>query len=399
MKISTNIKLERVVEILTALFVFFLMLDPADILHLKMPLFALLIAGCAVSWRRVSWSMGLSFLMLCIMGVATLAGFVMGYDTRIGFAMGMYKTYVMLILLAWVPHIRLVERLRVPLLFMFLVVVALFVVTLLDRSIFLSVYYLLNSHPRFADMIMFGSRTFLGTKISYVYYTSAPVLLMLLGVVFQNFLRENRHRWRNFLWFFVALTPLVLGGTRAMLLSAFAIVGIMILLEMLRWGRLWRIASIGGWFFGTVAAMLVLSVFLGDKEEGSLRTKGVLSEAFFDLIDERPETLLWGNGPGATFDSHGIRGVATASELTYLELIRWYGVPLGVVVMAIYWLPLYLIYRKRKVLPYAGAVGVGFLFYLFLSGTNPYLLSSNGILALLAAYCYALNPYYEGRTI
>ena len=113
-------------------------------------------------------------------------------------------------------------------------------------------------------------------------------------------------------------------------------------------------------------------------------------------IFEYPETLLWGNGVGATFDSLGVRGSeATQSELFYYEIVRFWGVPLGFAFLMIYLYPMVLIYRNRYELCYWKYILLGYTFYLLSAGTNPYLTSSNGLLTLLLMYSYALNPYYR----
>lgn len=123
-----------------------------------------------------------------------------------------------------------------------------------------------------------------------------------------------------------------------------------------------------------------------------------MTQAFFYHLDDNPETLIWGNGVGATFDSLGVRGRnAVASELFYYEIIRFFGMPLGLLFLIVYVYPLVLIYKKRRLLLYWKAISIGYLSYLFAGGTNPYLISSNGMITLLIMYAYALNPYYHAK--
>ena len=146
----------------------------------------------------------------------------------------------------------------------------------------------------------------------------------------------------------------------------------------------------------SILILLLIIALLNDKGEPSLDIKTTLANAFFNHINNNPETLIWGNGVGATFDSLGVRGKdAVASELFYYEIVRFFGLPLGLLFLIVYIYPFWLIYKKRKLLPYWKAISLGYLSYLFAGGTNPYLTSSNGMITLLIMYSYALNPYYH----
>ena len=113
---------------------------------------------------------------------------------------------------------------------------------------------------------------------------------------------------------------------------------------------------------------------------------------------KNPWLLIFGEGPGATFDSLGVRGrFAVQSELTYLDLIRWFGIPFTVIIMLVYLYPVRLIYSKRRNLEYSSVLILAYLLYLVIAGTNPLLISSTGMLALLVMYSYAFNPYYESN--
>jgi hypothetical protein len=134
---------------------------------------------------------------------------------------------------------------------------------------------------------------------------------------------------------------------------------------------------------------------LNDKKESSLQIKSGHLISYKKLIVEHPLILILGAGAGSKFYSEGFKENVAQTEWSYAEIIRWFGVFGGGIIISIYLFPLYILYKKRKTLPYSFPVRIGYSFYLLIAGTNPLLLGSNGLLALLIIYNYVFNPKYE----
>ena len=58
----------------------------------------------------------------------------------------------------------------------------------------------------------------------------------------------------------------------------------------------------------------------------------------------------------------------------------------------IYLYPVSVIWKNRLRLKYAYSIIGGYILYLLIAGTNPLLVNSTGMLALLVVYSYAYNP-------
>lgn len=391
------IKLGNIVDGITALFVFSLMVDPGDvILRLKLPLFALLLVSCVVVYPKIDFNLlKADFVFYGILAFTSLIGFFMAYKTDYPMMIQMYKTFVMIWLLPWCRHLRFLEYLLLPACVIGVVVISIYIVISFVPGAEIPISSFLSN--AFPGTIFLSRRTFLGVNIMAIYYTSIPVLLLFLPVMQKRIFYLRTASFQYKLAFVLIVFSLILGGTRALMLS---VVGILFSIWLLETGKKkgGKVFAIFSGFIALLLAFVLLYFLLTDKGEKSLEVKTLLAQAFYKHIGEVPETLIWGNGVGGVFDSLGVRGNdAVLSELSYFELVRWFGIPLTLLFMGIYLYPAFLIYKKRKCLVYGSSIIIGYVFYLLLAGTNPYLIGSNGLLALLVMYSYATNSHYERR--
>ena len=144
-----------------------------------------------------------------------------------------------------------------------------------------------------------------------------------------------------------------------------------------------------------MGSCVMLYKLLNDKNEMSLQIKAGHLHSYKKLVTEHPLVLVFGEGAGSKFYSEGFKKETTLTEWSYAELVRWFGLFGAGIIVFIYFFPLYIFYRKRKILPYSLPARIGYSFYLFIAGTNPLLLGSTGLITLLIMYSYAFNPKYE----
>lgn len=380
---------------LSGLFVFVLLIDPTDnILRLKFPCFALLLIYCLLFYHNNLWNKSFSVILILygLMFATSVMGILCRYPTDMDFALFLYRSFVPLFLLPWCVYLRLLNKLILPGILIGIIVTVCYIIASNDPVAMesMAIYCLDNLKGIFT----IGHRTFLSVDIISVYYSTAGILFIIFPILCYRYMK-----YRSMKILLVSLLLLIVfiaSGLRAIMMSGLAIMlfSWLIYLWECRYKRIASILIFMGIFCGGIVAYLLLN----DAGEPSLDVKNVLAKAFWHHICDNPETLLWGNGVGATFDSLGVRGTeATQSELFYYEIIRYFGIPLGMTFLMIYLYPMLLIYRNRKELSYWKYICVGFIFYLFAAGTNPYLISSNGMLTLLLMYSYALNPYYRNE--
>lgn len=390
---TLTINKTKLQEKITAIFVFILLVDATDYLFgLKMPLFLLLVLICAITYSTVLKSFIAKIILIygCLV-ITSCISFFASFDIDPDMAMFLYKTFLMTFLLLWIDKLHFFEKITCPAVLISCIVIFIYITMLaypeLEAAIFSAIY---NSNEGIP--INMSRRSFVGIELTAVYYKSSILFFLPMAVYYYKMLTET-FKLKNLIIFLLLFSPLIIGGTRANILSAVAVIGILSLIRLSR-TQLGKQVVVLLTIAGIIGCYFVLSALLTDKGEPSLTAKTSLLHSWCDLIVQHPMILVWGQGAGATFFTE-VRGLTSLTEWTYLELIRWFGIPISLLIIGLYLYPFYLMYRKRKSLPYQQPLSIAFLFYLLIAGTNPLLLSSTGMLALLTMYSYALNPNYE----
>ena len=75
------------------------------------------------------------------------------------------------------------------------------------------------------------------------------------------------------------------------------------------------------------------------------------------------------------------------TEWTYIELIRVYGV-FSLLILSVVFFPVYRLWRFAKKDTFSFGIWGTYIIYLFIAGTNPLILSSTGMIMILAIYSY-----------
>lgn len=378
--------------LLSMLFAFSI-INPIDAFFpLKIPLFILLFCFCVFFCKSVR----LDSVMPCVIvySILILTSFMGGfmeYETDYDTSFFYYKTFTFLLLIPWCRYFEVFSSTVYSLLIVAFVCVGIYVIGLINEDVFILLYSYLESELK--GLTAISERTFIGINFTSVYYSSACISLVIFPYLLSMWFDGGRKRY-GFLAIVMGVLIFV-SGLRAMMLAGFIT---FISIILLKFSRKSKAIAVSMFVILSVFTLFLVIALLNDKGELSLDAKKKLTQAFFYHLDDNPETLIWGNGVGATFDSLGVRGRnAVASELFYYEIIRFFGMPLGLLFLIVYVYPLVLIYKKRRLLLYWKAISIGYLSYLFAGGTNPYLISSNGMITLLIMYAYALNPYYHAK--
>lgn len=143
-------------------------------------------------------------------------------------------------------------------------------------------------------------------------------------------------------------------------------------------------------FMGCIIVVLALLYFFktlsfAETDESSTIKSGHL-DSYVLLFRQHPQYLIWGSGLGSTFYTSGTKAVASQTELTYLDLIRWFGIPLTIVIFVILLYPVLQMYFSRTRHLNNRYIIIAYWGYLFIVGTNPLLVSSTGMLVIVIMY-------------
>ncbi|WP_426408248.1 O-antigen ligase family protein [Bradyrhizobium ganzhouense] len=368
------------------LFVFVCVFDPANKLTgLKSPLFGGLwlvtLYGLAINRSGQKLPTGLLAYVLCFIAIPLLSVvwyFVIdGTQPFEGFQL--LKGYV-LVSIALVLFLNRCDS--IPLLCAALTSSAVL-------SVALFVYLEINPHAydhlkQIADptgVLILDKRKF-GPQLELlqVYLASSPMLVVSAAYYFHRGMTESDRRWMRVCWSLVALNlaGLIVGGTRNNILGA-------LILPFLLWPLYQRqplrsaLVSVGLLALCVLPALGTLRA-LFDMNEPSNHIKLELLHDYLKIFSNDPVTLLLGQGLGA-YQYWGAKGGSSyISELTYLELVRNFGLIGAVAMMTLLLAPISLAFATGSQRQRALVLSYGL--YLVACATNPNLFSSMGILIL-----------------
>jgi hypothetical protein len=371
------------------------MIDPPNtLLGLKNIAFGLLLLICLLSYKA-TWKPAWIIIatVYTIISISIVVGYLQGFIFDIQIVKLIYKTYVLLLLLLWINKLSLLEKMFCPTLAIAFTIIAVYCLMTFCPFVGQSLDYFFSTKY---DLIRISRRTFIGIDVLGIYYTSVALLVMPLALHLYNALFKKEKKVKHYCVSIICFIALLFAGTRACMLSAIFLTVLMIIIRLYKFkSKSGKLASLIMICLSVIYSYSLIYELLNDKGEESLQIKSGHLSSYKKLVAEHPLILVLGEGAGSRFYSEGFGEETAQTEWSYAELIRWFGLFGAGIFMFIYLLPLYIVYRKRKILPYSLPVQAGYSFYLLIAGTNPLLLGSNGLLMLLVMYSYALNPKYE----
>lgn len=383
----------KVLEILLHIFCFVLIVDPPNIIfRIKNIIFIIIILFLAFVYRKISVDkLFLFVLVYSILLITFLRGIGAGYHFDYEYVNIFLKAFSPLLLLCWIDKIDFLSKMIFPCIC--ISIISLFIVYAMfyNSSIEGVIYNFMRDHD---DFILMSNRYFLGYKFINVFYRTIPLAIIPCSIYCYRMLFEKKGKKKNFILFAIMALALFFSGTRANMLSVFFIIASLMIIRI-RGGALGRLISIFSLFIFCFLALFILLVFMSEKTESSNMVKYGHLVSYLDLFDSNPDILLWGQGIGSLFYSSGFGEIVPQTEWSYIEIVRYAGLIGGLFIICIYYYPLFILYKKRNTLQYALPFGMGYIFYLGIAGTNPLLISSTGMLALLIAYSYVLSPHHR----
>lgn len=382
----------QLIKILFSALVIVLLLDPADrIFYIKTPLFILILLFWlflkAINRSKIKFNKDVSiiigtFTLISLFGI--MMAFIQNTDVDYTFSIGFIKSISILLILYVVIDLGLKPELylnRYAILIP-MVTFPVYIFSFYDPSLFEKFYTYLVSDKNSA---MLAQRSYYGYDILMVYYKTSPILVFPLSH-FCNKLIRKQNKWSSLILSLIFFFSLIVSGTRANMLSAILIV----LYYIYRYVKekknaLYSIASISIVF--TIIISFLLTLSLKESDESSVIKYGHYS-SFKSNIEDNPQYLIWGQGLGSKFYSEGIGAFTAQTELTYFDLVRFFGIPLTILFLCLIFYPIIYLYINKKINKETRYIVVAYIAYLFIAGTNPLLISSTGMLILMAMYSF-----------
>jgi len=382
--------LKKIIELLFSIFVIVLLLDPADkIFHLKTPIFFLIL---------LLWLLKKSFdnakivvfkdilFVIVAFGIITFLGTIISLlqnsDIDYEFVFGFIKSLSILILLFVIIDldIHAISYLNKYSILIPLFTFPIYLIVLFDFALLDQIFDFLVMQKK---SVMLATRSYYGYNVIMVYFKTSPLLVFPLAF-FLNQLINGVEKRKSFILSFIFFISLLISGTRANMISAVLItLYFLYILIKEKKNFIYKI------FFITGVLILGTNFYKNlafDESESSSVIKTEHFDSFISNLKDNPQYLIWGQGLGSKFYSKGVDDFTTQTELTYFDLIRFFGLPLSIIFMLLIIYPLTYYYFNNKISNENRYLLVAFIFYLFIAGTNPLLISSTGMLVLISMF-------------
>lgn len=384
---------------MTALLFLDVIVDPSNkIFHLKYILFTMvfvvwipsLLSGKPSLPRSMRFP--LFFVGLIMPGYALSLGLIKSFVQNIPMGEILYLNSFFFFLL--LPVIML-ERIHLKKIFnsaslaVVLITGISYLILLYNPNTFGSLYTYLVTDKNVA---MYALRNYGGFTLLMLFYKTSSLLVFPLSFYLFTILIEKKrhHLFLNISILVAIIVTLFISGTRANILSLCLIIFFYFLFYVYKKSK--------PIFFLTGFAFILLFVFVASFLNDTLLNKSEVSNmvkfghliSYIQHFSTNWGVYIWGQGFGSNFYSSGVNSMVSITELTYLELIRVWGLPLTLVFVAILFLPLYVELKSGRI----SHLFIAYLAFLFIAGTNPMLLSSTGMLVLV----YVFSEMYSSQS-
>jgi hypothetical protein len=370
---------------LLVLFMISCIFDPADrVLSLKVPLFAacwaVTLAQC--SFRRERCRLPLELIVYTLLFVAIPFASIVGYYVTGGGqpydGFQLLKGYVLVSLgaLLYLNRIDVLPQLCAVLTALAVLILGVAIAVAVEPTL----YDLLYLPGSLSGLLFLDRRDYAGLVMLQVYFVTSPMLVISIAYYFHLAKTHASHRRR-----------LVYGGLCALSIAAMFFAGtrnniLVSLLLPLALVLLYSRSRLNGVLISAGATAVLGGVFLEeigrlfDPTEVSNFTKLSLLQDYADTLS-RPLTLLAGSGLGAWQFWEAKGASYFISELTFLEMIRNFGLFGALLMGALLAYPVVHAFAMRRSRAERHLV-IAWAFYLLMCVSNPNLFSSMGILIL-----------------
>jgi hypothetical protein len=204
---------------------------------------------------------------------------------------------------------------------------------------------------------------------------SAPFLFVPWCIVVTRLFQKPR--MVDIAWLLAYAVIIAVSGARGIVAVALVFLAIAAIWLTSPRTRMFVVIGLGAALaIGVPAVLSTTSLFSTDEVSNAAKIGHFKS--FLDALDLRG--ALFGNGLGSYYYSSGSGYITPHTELTPVDLARYVGIPLAVAFYGLLLLP------RNRLSAYRGAhflFFLGFGLYLVLSITNPVLINSYGMLAVL----------------
>ncbi|MBL7227184.1 MAG: hypothetical protein JJK56_04200 [Pseudomonas sp.] len=220
----------------------------------------------------------------------------------------------------------------------------------------------------------YGLRNFGGLEMFMLHHRSSPFMLLPLSLFFIDFLKSKR--LHSLFFMIVIMVAIVSSASRGLM-----VMGMISMFVLYFYNQSWAVRLLVLSVLVPAVSLVVgylvaeTSVFSSDEASNSIKIGHFLS--FLNVVDWK--MLVFGNGLGSFFYTEGYQRLVSQTEITWMDSIRYVGLPLSILLFSILLFP-----TRRYVPSVQGSSSRLIIFmYLIMSLSNPVLFNSFGFLVIL----------------
>lgn len=224
------------------------------------------------------------------------------------------------------------------------------------------------------ELGFYGVRNFGGLQMFMLHHRSSPFLLVPLSLFFIDFL--NFKKLSALFFVFVIFAAIVCSASRALMVMALVSLSVLYFSHK-NWSMRFLMIIISVPVVGSALYFLAneTSMFSSGEQSNSIKIGHLVS--FFDVIDW--DMLTFGKGLGAYFFTEGYGGIVSQTEITWMDSVRFFGLPLSILLFLVLLLPV----RSIPLDSVSASSRLIMILYLVMSMSNPVLFNSFGFLVVL----------------
>ena len=368
----------RIVDILYFLFLVTLSLDPTGFhSRLKDLLFVVLVIyGVIYCLKRrlylapINRVTFLIFLMIPLWGM--FVALITGNLSDEGYARSQMRSMLYISIFFFVVTMRLNVVLKIFWingLIMAVLTLILFFLSELGGAFLAAVYDYCIASDNFT---MASNRNFLGYAVNGLYFKAGS--LIIFSFIYNLYQYKGAFK---ILFSVILFLSLIVAGSRTPILVQIMILFVYLYDKNIIGKFLTRLSAL------FILGMLVMVTYLlaTQEKESSNEVKYDNFESYVEDMGEKGH-LIWGAGLGSEFYAKG-RGLKLSySELSYMDILRIYGIPVGIGFIFLFFAPCFWLWKYFPRSQFLKRYCLGYALFLILSGTNPLLLGSIGLTAL-----------------
>ena len=368
----------RFVDILYFLFLLTMSIDPTGFhSRLKDLLFVVLVVyGVIYCLKRQQYIASINRITLLAFLLAPLWGmfiaFITDNLTDSSYAMSQIRSMLYITIFFYMVTMRLnilLKMIWINGIILAVLTLVLFFLSELGGIFLAAIYDYGNSSGNY---MMAYNRDFLGFSVNGLFYKTGS--LIIFSFIYNLYLYKGPFKLVLSVILFLSL--LVAGSRTPMLVQTMIL--LVYLYDKNVIGKfLTRISTL----FLLVMLGLVTYMLATQEKEGSNETKYENFESYIDDLSEKGHAI-WGAGLGSEFYAKGRGEKLAYSELSQMDLIRMYGVPLGGGLIFLFFAPCFWLWKYYSRSLFLKRYSLGYALFIILSGTNPLLLGSVGLTGL-----------------